>query len=189
MTLCIVILDPVATAGGIDCLRLSFRGMQYTESYELCAPEGCETISYRDLCLGERTFRRTQAREIGLYQFARSASDVILGTTHAIRGDELEDELDLYVQFLLLLHYPLPILCHVPHLVDEAGEKLSKSQDNAPRIVEKLREEGLCPAEARQWIMDNAYRSIKKPTPLHSFEGQLALLATTVRASGAQAKL
>ncbi|NIM06343.1 MAG: hypothetical protein GTO55_08045 [Armatimonadetes bacterium] len=173
-------LSPTATAGGVDCMRVCFRGMQQTESYELSAPENGEIIFYHDLLLGGQRIGRTQPLEIGLCQFARSASDVILGTTHVIRGDELERELTLYVQCLHVLEYPLPVLCHIPHLVDEHGDKLSKSLNNAPRIAKDFRAKGFTPTQARRWVIENAYSTVKKPTPLHDFEAQLELLASTL---------
>ena len=174
-------LNQVAPA--VERLRICFRGLAETESYELTKPAGgSEAISYSDLCPGDFLARRTQAMELGIYQFSRAASDIILGTTHVIRGDELEKELNIYVQCMHALGHPMPVLCHVPHLADEQGEKLSKSAANAPRLAPQLHAAGLTPAQARQWIIDNAYRTVKHPSQWHSFAGQMELLSRTCQA-------
>ena len=182
-------LASAAIAGGIDRLRLVFSGGQYTESYAMTAPPEAEAVRYHDLCLGEYLYRRTRARGFSFFNFGRSASDVLLGTTHVIRGDELEGELDAYVQFLQLLDHPLPVLCHLPHLVDENGAKLSKSLGNGGRIVEWFKEQGFAPAGARRWIVETAYRAQHQPSRLHDYGSQLALLDATVAPSQADAKI
>lgn len=173
-------LAPSITASGVSSLRLCFGEIPEVESYELCPPEERELIHYWDLCLGERIAIRTQPRELFFEEFARAASDVILGTTHVIRGDELESELDLYVQCFRALGRPLPVLCHLPHLVDSCGDKLSKSLGNAPRIVEELRQRGLTPSQARAWLVEQAYRNLARPTRWAGFERQLTLLARSL---------
>ena len=175
----VVALDPAATRGSSQ-VRLTFRGMQPIENYEMTAPPAPEIIPYADLCNGKRTAERTFAMELRMFQFGRSASDIVLGATHVIRGDELMDELDLYVQCLHPLHHPIPVLCHVPRLVDAQGVKLSKTDGNAPRLVPELQAAGLNPQEARRWIIEQAYRTVKNPTPMHDFEGQMALLEKTI---------
>ena len=175
-------LDLTAMTGGVSRLRLCFRGLAQVESYELPAPAGGETIVYHDLCLGERIVKRTQPLDISLVQFARSASDVLLRTTHVIRGDELEGELNSYVQCMQAIGQPLPTLCHLPHLVDEAGDKLSKSFNNAPRLAEIFRGQGVTPTQARAWIIANAYKPTNANSNghLHSFADQMKLLADSI---------
>lgn len=176
----VVTLSPTVVGKGVAALRLVFTGGQYSESYELCKPAAPEILPYRDLILGDYMTKRTQAMGFEIWQFARSASDLLLGATHVIRGDELEGELDGYLTFLQALEFPCPVLCHVPHLVDNAGEKLAKSLGNAPRIVDWFKQLGFTPGRARQWVIENAYTNVKDPTPLHSFEAQLKLLSATV---------
>lgn len=183
-----------AADSDIAQLRLCFKGFQAIEDYEMTVPPEPEIIPYEDLCNGPRIAQRTVATPLRLFQFGRSASDLVLGTTHVIRGDELVKELDLFVQCFHGLKQPWPILCHVPCLVDANGEKISKSEGNAPpkpegnapRIVRELRDQGLTPAQARHWIIANAYSNVKQPTPGHGFAAQMNLLAATVRRRPAQ---
>ena len=89
-------------------------------------------------------------QELEFRYFAWPASDMLLGTTHVIRGAELVHTLPQYVRLMRLLGHSPPVFCHVPPLADETGEKLAKSLHNAPRIVEQLRSEGMTQAEARR---------------------------------------
>ncbi|MFB3882710.1 MAG: glutamate--tRNA ligase family protein [Armatimonadota bacterium] len=170
--------DMVAMPPDLACpraIRLNIRSLQPMEEYTLC--ESGETVCH-DVCLGGVSVEK----ELEFRYFAWPASDILLGSTHVIRGAELVHTLPQYVRLMQLLGHPVPVFCHVPPLVDETGEKLAKSLHNAPRIVEQLRSEGMNPSEARRWIIENAYTNVKEPTPLHSFEAQMKLLEATVPA-------
>ena len=100
---------------------------------------------------------------------------MVLGTTHIVRGADLEGELNWYVQLLHALGEP-PTLCHLPPLVDGQGRKLAKSSQNGGRIALQLREAELTSRQARRWLLEQAYKNASNPTASHRFANQLALL-------------
>lgn len=94
-----------------------------------------ETISFTDRWLGPIT--QHLASEVGdfvlkradgywAYQLAVVVDDAKQQVTHIVRGTDLLDSTGRQVYLQRLLGFPTPSYMHVPVVVNEAGEKLSK---------------------------------------------------------------
>jgi glutamyl-Q tRNA(Asp) synthetase len=60
------------------------------------------------------------------YQLAVVLDDDAQGVTHVLRGSDLYDSTPRQIYLQRLLGLPTPAYCHIPVLVNEAGQKLSK---------------------------------------------------------------
>jgi glutamyl-Q tRNA(Asp) synthetase len=94
-----------------------------------------ETITFTDRWLGPVT--QHLAREVGdfvlkradgywAYQLAVVVDDAEQGVTHIVRGTDLLDSTGRQIYLQRLLGYSTPFYLHVPVVVNEVGEKLSK---------------------------------------------------------------
>jgi glutamyl-Q tRNA(Asp) synthetase len=94
-----------------------------------------ETIAFTDRWLGSITqhlssevgdFVLKRADGYWAYQLAVVVDDAEQGVTHIVRGTDLLDSTGRQIYLQRLLGYPTPFYMHVPVVVNEAGEKLSK---------------------------------------------------------------
>ena len=94
-----------------------------------------ETITFSDRWLGPLT--QHLATEVGdfvlkradgywAYQLAVVADDAAQGVTHVVRGTDLLESTGRQIYLQRLLDLPTPHYMHVPVLLNEVGEKLSK---------------------------------------------------------------
>ncbi|MEP2103687.1 MAG: tRNA glutamyl-Q(34) synthetase GluQRS [Parasphingorhabdus sp.] len=74
------------------------------------------------------------------YHLAVTLDDARDGITHVVRGEDLFASTHIHRLLQALLGLPTPIYVHHPVLLDETGNKLSKSRDSASLAV--LREDG-----------------------------------------------
>jgi len=95
--------------------------------------EGC--VSFQDLVQGPRSedlaqqtgdFVLLRADGMWAYQLAVVVDDAAQGITHVVRGADLLASTPRQIYLQRLLGYPQPRYLHVPVVVDERGEKLSK---------------------------------------------------------------
>jgi glutamyl-Q tRNA(Asp) synthetase len=99
------------------------------------AENGADIITFDDAWMGRVT--QHLATEVGdfvlkradgywAYQLAVVVDDAEQGVTHVVRGADLLDSTARQIYLQRLLGYPTPVYLHVPVVVNDAGEKLSK---------------------------------------------------------------
>ncbi len=81
------------------------------------------------------------------YHIAVVTDDALQSITHVVRGKDIEAATPLHMLLQRLLGLPTPHYHHHDLILDEEGEKLSKSR-NSPSL-RKLRAEGVSPGEIR----------------------------------------
>jgi glutamyl-Q tRNA(Asp) synthetase len=98
---------------------------------------GSAIVSFRDEVFGELSqdvarevgdfvIRREQPRKAYAYQLAVVADDAAQKITQVVRGADLLDSTPRQILLLRALGFPIPRHAHVPLLVSQSGEKLSK---------------------------------------------------------------
>jgi glutamyl-Q tRNA(Asp) synthetase len=107
-------------------------------TFRLRVPEpdqAAETVCFDDIWMGLIT--QHLATEVGdfvlkradgfwAYQLAVVVDDAAQGVTHIVRGADLLDSTARQIYLQRLLRLPTPIYLHVPVVVNQHGEKLSK---------------------------------------------------------------
>ncbi len=117
------------------------------------------TTKVRDLIRGEPEFDNTQLEDFviaradgsALFLLANVVDDATMGITHVIRG---EDHLSNTPKQQLLwqaLGYQPPVWAHLPLIVNEKRQKLSKRRDKV--ALESYRDEGYLPEAMRNYLM------------------------------------
>ncbi len=103
-------------------------------AWRLALPKNC-IIEFEDRRLGPQEENLNQAvgdfvlrRNDGLftYQLAVVVDDAVQGITHIVRGEDLLSNTARQVHLRYLLGYQHPQYLHLPLVLDEHGEKLSK---------------------------------------------------------------
>ena len=103
-------------------------------AWRIALPQHCE-ITFEDLTLGTQHQNLNQQvgdfvlkRSDGLftYQLAVVVDDALQGITHIVRGEDLLSNTGRQVHLQNVLCLPTPQYRHLPLVLDEHGEKLSK---------------------------------------------------------------
>ena len=90
-------------------------------------------------CCGDFVVRR--ADDMYAYQLAVSVDDGAMAVTHVLRGEDLLSSTAQQIWLMETLGYTPPVYTHVPMLVDEYGNRLSKRQHGI--TIRSLRERGM----------------------------------------------
>jgi glutamyl-tRNA synthetase len=77
------------------------------------------------------------------YNFCVVVDDVDMGITHVIRGDDHVNNTPRQINVFLALGHPPPVYAHLPTVLNEQGEKMSKR--NGAKAVTQYRDEGYLP--------------------------------------------
>lgn len=124
-------------------------------AWRIALPQNCE-ITFEDLVLGSQHQNLNQQvgdfvlkRNDGLftYQLAVIVDDALQGITHIVRGEDLLSNTGRQIHLQNVLGLPTPQYRHLPLVLDEYGEKLSK-QTLATQIQTQSDEQAL--AELRK---------------------------------------
>jgi glutamyl-Q tRNA(Asp) synthetase len=119
-------------------------------AWRLALPSNCE-ITFEDLALGPQKQNLTQElgdfvlrRNDGLftYQLAVVVDDALQGITHIVRGVDLINNTARQIHLQNSLGLKTPFYRHLPLVLDEHGEKLSK-QTLATQIQTQTAKEAL----------------------------------------------
>lgn len=73
------------------------------------------------------------------YQLAVVCDDHAQGITHIVRGSDLLDNTPRQLALYRALRYPMPYYAHLPIIVNEAGQKLSKQNQALPLPLQDAR--------------------------------------------------
>lgn len=82
------------------------------------------------------------------YHIAVVTDDALQGVTHVVRGKDIEASTPLHMLLQRLLGLPTPHYHHHDLILDETGEKLSKSRSS--KSLRHLRDDGITPREIRR---------------------------------------
>ncbi|MFC7297616.1 tRNA glutamyl-Q(34) synthetase GluQRS [Herminiimonas aquatilis] len=124
-----------------------------------------ETVTFNDRWLGQLT--QHLATEVGdfvlkradgywAYQLAVVVDDADQGITHVVRGTDLLESTGRQIYLQRLLDLPTPSYMHVPVVLNEVGEKLSKQTGAAPLDLNNPLTELLRAARFMQLQIDHA---------------------------------
>ena len=128
-------LDHPPAPGTASAIRLNLQGCLHQY------PEVAQTVVFEDGIHGRIQEDITRLgdfiihRKDGLfaYQLAVVADDIYQGITHVVRGADLLETTAKQLYFIELLSHHRPQYTHIPVVLNEAGQKLSK-QNHAPAL-------------------------------------------------------
>lgn len=116
---------------------------------------------------------------IPAYQIANVADDVHFGITHIIRGADLLASTEAQMFLAEMLHIPeflqIRFLFH-PLLLDEAGQKLSKSAGAAALVTHRQA------GESPDFIFKQVASLLQLPAPVSSADSLLQIFRSVIRA-------
>ena len=114
--------------------KLGLEDEMLGSAWRIALPQHC-SIEFEDRALGHQIQKLNQEvgdfvlrRSDGLftYQLAVVVDDAEQGITHVVRGQDLLSNTARQIYLQKALHYPTPKYLHLPLVLDEFGEKLSK---------------------------------------------------------------
>ncbi|MEJ2801158.1 glutamate--tRNA ligase [Comamonadaceae bacterium PP-2] len=108
-------------------------------------------VGWDDKCKGRIEFQNTELDDLVIarpdgtptYNFCVVVDDIDMGITHVIRGDDHVNNTPRQIHIFEALGQPTPIFAHLPTVLNEQGEKISKR--NGAKAVTQYREEGYLP--------------------------------------------
>ncbi|UQZ85824.1 Glutamate--tRNA ligase 1 [Paenibacillus konkukensis] len=151
-----------------------------------------QEVTFRDMLSGTHTFSGDalgdfvvkRADGMFSYQLAVTVDDAAMGITDVLRGADLLDSTPRQLMLYEALALEAPAFAHVPLLVDEGGQRLSK-RDRSLTLA-SLRGEGVAPQRLLGALACLA-GWVDRPEPLTARE--LIPRFGPVRPPGAQAKM
>lgn len=121
---------------------------------------GPQSFDLRRLC-GDFIIRRRDG--LWAYHLACAVDDALMGVTHVRRGEDLLTSTPRQIALLRALGLPVPTYAHLPLVLDDAGNRMSKRDGSFS--LRELRRSGLSPDEARALILGMKTSNSVHPTP------------------------
>ncbi len=142
---------------GICRNRLAPAGMAYalrikTDHQAIAFIDPLQGLLSQDLATQQGDFVLRRKEGIIAYTFAVVLDDARQCISHVVRGADLLDETPKQIYVQQLLGLPTPGYLHVPILVDQQGQKLSKQTRAAPVELSKPH---LTVFQLLQWLKQN----------------------------------
>ncbi|BAN00551.1 tRNA glutamyl-Q(34) synthetase GluQRS [Ilumatobacter coccineus] len=141
-----------------DVERRAFVDAGRRPALRLRAPDDGTLIEFDDLVTGHFTggvddtvLRRNDG--VPSYNVAVIIDDAAQGVTQVVRGDDLLDSTPRQIHLHRLLGLPVPTYAHVPLVIGDDGERLSKRHGSVS--LADLAERGIGVADVCAWIVDS----------------------------------
>ncbi len=117
------------------------------------------SVSFQDQVFGKITIRNSElddwivqrANGMPTYNFCVVVDDADMGVTHVIRGDDHINNTPKQINLLEALEMPAPLYAHVPTVLDETGNPLSKRA--GARSITAYRHEGYLPQALLNYLV------------------------------------
>lgn len=108
-------------------------------------------VGWDDKCKGHIEFQNSELDDLVIarpdgtptYNFCVCVDDMDMGITHVIRGDDHVNNTPRQIHIFQALGAPVPVFAHLPTVLNEQGEKMSKR--NGAKAVTQYRDEGYLP--------------------------------------------
>lgn len=108
-------------------------------------------VGWDDKCKGRIEFQNAELDDLVIarpdgtptYNFCVVVDDIDMGITHVIRGDDHVNNTPRQIHIFEALGQPTPVFAHLPTVLNEQGEKISKR--NGAKAVTQYRDEGYLP--------------------------------------------
>ena len=109
------------------------------------------TVGWDDKCKGRIEFQNSELDDLVIarpdgtptYNFCVCVDDMDMGITHVIRGDDHVNNTPRQIHIFEALGAQVPVFAHLPTVLNEQGEKMSKR--NGAKPVTQYRDEGFLP--------------------------------------------
>ena len=113
-------------------------------------PQG-GVVAWEDKCKGRIEFQNSELDDLVIarpdgtptYNFCVCVDDMDMGITHVIRGDDHVNNTPRQIHIFEALGASVPVFAHLPTVLNEQGEKMSKR--NGAKPVTQYRDEGYLP--------------------------------------------
>ncbi|SDM58365.1 glutamyl-tRNA synthetase [Oryzisolibacter propanilivorax] len=108
-------------------------------------------VGWDDRCKGRIEFQNSELDDLVIarpdgtptYNFCVCVDDMDMQITHVIRGDDHVNNTPRQIHIFEALGAPIPVFAHLPTVLNEQGEKMSKR--NGAKAVTQYRDEGYLP--------------------------------------------
>ncbi len=108
-------------------------------------------VAWDDKCKGRIEFQNSELDDLVIarpdgtptYNFCVCVDDMDMRITHVIRGDDHVNNTPRQIHIFGALGTPIPVFAHLPTVLNEQGEKMSKR--NGAKAVTQYRDEGYLP--------------------------------------------
>jgi glutamyl-tRNA synthetase len=135
-------------AGTCRNKEFSLRDLQQPYAIRFKVPDNLTSVEFQDVIRGKISIAADQLDDFviirrdgsPIYNFCVVVDDIFMNITHVIRGEDHISNTHKQVLFYKALGAPVPLFAHLPLILGQAGNKLSKR--DASVSVEEYRAQG-----------------------------------------------